>query len=62
MEIKYKNGKFKFQWSHFFSEMDRGSDLGPLRISAKSHFASIDDFHFHNILKMVIFKAIFATH
>ncbi len=32
----------------------------PLRISAKSHFASIDDFHFHNILKMVIFEAIFA--
>jgi hypothetical protein len=41
--------------------MDRGSVLGPLRISAKSNFASIDDFHFHNILKMVIFEPIFVV-
>jgi hypothetical protein len=42
--------------------MDRGSVLGPLRIPAKSHFASIDGFYFYNILKMVIFKHIFAMH
>ena len=31
----------EFQLGHFFSEMDRGSILGPLLISKKSRFSHI---------------------
>ena len=30
-----------FQWSHFFSEMDRAAILRPLLLSEKTRFASI---------------------